>query len=65
MGGEGPMEWTWQQREAVGGELDQQLFEVLERMMRLNREMVAEVSVADYLIRRRKMLGFDEDALPF
>ncbi len=65
MAGEGPMDWTWDQRAAVAGELDQQLLEVLARMVRLNRELSAEVSVADYLIRRRRKLRFDEDALPF
>ena len=60
-----PAEWTFEQRAAVAGELDQQLVEVIERLVRLSRELQAETSVADYLVSRKIRLRLDEDDLPF
>ena len=60
-----PEEWSFEQRAAVAGELDQQLAEVIDRLVRLSREVLAEASVADYLASRKRQLGLDEDELPF
>ena len=60
-----PEEWSFEQRTAVAGELDQQLVEVIERLVRLSREILAEVSVADYLVSRKTRLGLTEDDLSF
>ena len=60
-----PAEWTFEQRTAVAGELDQQLVEVIERLVRLSRELLAETNVADYLVSRKIRLRLDEDELPF
>ena len=60
-----PAEWTFEQRTAVAGELDQQLVEVIERLVKLSRELMAETSVADYLVTRKIRLRLDEDELPF
>ena len=60
-----PAEWTFEQRAAVAGELDQQLVEVIERLVRLSRELLAETSVADYLVSRKIRLRLDEDERPF
>lgn len=60
-----PAEWSFEQRAAVAGELDQQLVEVIERLVRLSRELLAETSVADYLSSRKMRLGLDEDELSF
>ena len=59
-----PAEWSFEQRAAVAGELDQQLVEVIERLARMSRELLAETSVADYLVSRKMRLGLD-DELPF
>ncbi len=60
-----PEEWTFEQRAAVAGELDQQLVEVVERLVRLSRELLAEISVAEYLMSRKIRLGLAEDELTF
>ena len=60
-----PEGWSFEQRAAVAGELDQQLAEVIDRLVRLSREVLAEASVADYLASRKRQLGLDEDELPF
>ena len=60
-----PAEWSFEQRSAVAGELDQQLVEVIERLVRLGRELLVETSVADYLVSRKMRLRLDEDELPF
>jgi hypothetical protein len=60
-----PEEWSFEQRAAVAGELDQQLVEVIERLVRLSRELLAETSVADYLVSRKIRLGLAEDELSF
>ena len=60
-----PADWTFEQRTAVAGELDQQLVEVIERLVRLSGELLAETSVADYLVSRKIRLRLDEDELPF
>lgn len=66
MGGvRNPDQWTFEQRAAVAGELDQQLDEVIERLVRLSRELLTETSVAEYLVNRKMRLRLDEDELPF
>ena len=58
-------QWTFEQRQAVAGELDQQLVEVIDRLIRLSRELLAETSVVEYLVSRKSRLRLDEDELPF
>ncbi len=60
-----PAEWSFEQRAAVAGEMDQQLVEVIERLVRLSRELLAETSVADHLVSRKARLRLDEDELSF
>jgi hypothetical protein len=57
----GPEEWSFEQRAAMAGELDEQLLEVIGRLVRLSREFMAEASVAEYLVSRKTRLGLDED----
>ena len=42
-----PTEWSLDQRAAVAADLDQQLLDVIERLVRLSRDLVAEASVAE------------------
>ncbi len=63
--GRNPDEWSFDQRLAVVTELDQQLVEVIDRLVRLSRELLAETSVAEYLVSRKSRLRLDEDELPF
>ncbi len=65
LAGRNPDEWTFEQRAAVAGDMDQQLVEVIDRLVRLSRELVAEISIADHLLSRKSSLRLDEDELPF
>ena len=58
-----PEEWSIDQRAAVAADLDQQLLDVIERLVRLGRDLVAETSVAEYLVIRK--IRLEEDELPF
>lgn len=58
-----PAEWSIDQRAAVAADLDQQLLDVFERLVRLSRDLVADASVAEYLVIRK--LRLEEDELPF
>ena len=60
-----PDEWTFEQRAALARDIDQQLVEVLDRMVRLSHELVAEIGVADYLTNRKIRHRLDGDDLPF
>jgi len=60
-----PEEWTFEQRAALAGDLDQQLIELVERIVRLGQELMADITVADYLLNRKRMYRLDEDDLPF
>ena len=63
--GSNPDQWSFDQRAAVAQDMDQQLVEVIDRLVRLSRELLAEISVADYLVSRRIRLRLAEDELPF
>jgi hypothetical protein len=63
--GENPDEWTFEQRAALNGDLDQQLIELVERMVRLGRDLMADITTADYLLNRKRMHRLGEDDLPF
>jgi hypothetical protein len=63
--GENPDEWTFEQRAALKGDLDQQLMELVERMVRLGRDLMADITTAEYLLNRKRMFRLDEDDLPF
>ena len=60
-----PEEWSFEQRAAVAAEMDRQLTETVERLVRLSRDLLAETSVADYLVSRKTRLQLDEDGLSF
>jgi|APCry4251928276_1046603.scaffolds.fasta_scaffold154641_2 hypothetical protein len=60
-----PDEWTFEQRAALKRDLDQQLIELVERMVRLGRDLMADITIADYLLNRKRMYRLDEDDLPF
>jgi hypothetical protein len=60
-----PEEWTFEQRAALARDLDQQLIELVERIVRLGQELMADITVADYLLNRKRMYRLDEDDLPF
>jgi hypothetical protein len=60
-----PEEWTFGQRAALARDLDQQLIELFERMVRLGQELMADITVAEYLLNRKRMHRLDEDDLPF
>ena len=64
-GGSPSDQWSFEQRAAVAQELDQQLVEAIDRLGRLSRELLAEASVADYLVSRKARLRLDEGELPF
>lgn len=65
MAGHDPDEWTFEQRATVAEDMDRQLVEVIDRVVRLSRELLAETSIADYLVSRKARLRLDEDELPF
>lgn len=65
MSGHDPDEWTLEQRATVAEDMDRQLVEVIDRVVRLSRELLAETSIADYLVSRKARLRLDEDELPF
>jgi len=64
-GSENPDQWTFEQRSAVAGEMDQQSAEVIDRMVRLARDLMAEACIAEYLVNRKARLRLNEDELPF
>lgn len=63
--GQNPDEWMFEQRAAVAGDMEQQLVEVIDRLVRLSRELLTEISIADYLVSRKIRLRLDEDELLF
>ena len=58
-----PEEWSIDQRAAVAADLDQQLLDAIERLVRLSRDLVAEASVAEHLVSRK--IRLEEGELPF
>lgn len=58
-----PEEWSIEQRAAVAADLDQQLLDAIERLVRLSRDLVAETSVAEHLVGRK--IRLEEGELPF
>ena len=58
-----PEEWSIEQRTAVAADLDQQLLDAIERLVRLSRDLVAEASVAGHLVSRK--IRLEEGELPF
>jgi len=58
-----PEEWSFDQRAAVASDLDQQLLDAIERLVRLSRDLVAEASVAEHLVSRK--IRLEESELPF
>jgi len=60
-----PAEWSFEQRAAVAGDLDQQLAEVIGRLAKLSRDLLTEISVAEYLVSRKLELRLDEDEIQF
>jgi hypothetical protein len=63
--GQDPDEWTFEQRAALAGDLDQQLAELIDRMVLLGRELLAASTIAEYLLNRKSVYRLDEDELPF
>jgi len=61
-----PDEWTFEHRAALAQDMDQQLAEVIDSMVRLTQELLAEINVADHLMNRKIRFRLDEDEqLPF
>ena len=63
--GRNPDEWSFEQRLAVVTETDQQLVEVLERARRLSGQLYEELSVAEYLLDRRRRHQRESGEIPF
>jgi len=61
-----PDQWSFAQRAALKGDLEQQLEETLDRAERLSQQLAADVIVAGYLLGRRRLMQLEEDdQLPF
>lgn len=58
-----PEEWSIEQSAAVAADLDQQLLDAIDRLVRLSRDLVAEASVAEHLVGRK--IRLEEGELPF